>query len=98
MAGRWRKQLLKVVDVFVMMPFNINIWKKCNIESRILTIILPFHKSSPWKLRNARFVRECEGILQKLWKDDFLLGRYVLRKLFETARSLESLSGIIVRP
>ena len=97
MTGRWRKQLLKVADVFAIMPFDENVWEKTNFEPLILAIILPFFSRSPWKLKSAKFVRECEGNLQRMWSNNFLLGGSFLRKLFSVSRSLESMSGDMVR-
>ena len=94
MTRRWRNQFIKVTDFFVTMPFNVNVWNEYNSDHLILAIIVPFHNSPSWKLRNSRFVRKCKGSLQKLWKDNFLFGKDILCKLFETARSLGSLLGI----
>lgn len=85
-----------MTDIIVTMTFNVNMWNESNFEPLILAIIFSFHKYPPSKLRNASFVRECEGSLQKLWKEDFLLGRNILFKLFENVRLLGSLSGNMV--
>ena len=41
MTSRWRKQLLKVADLFVEVPFNDIVWPQCNHEPLILAVILP---------------------------------------------------------
>ena len=75
MTGRWGKQLLKVADICIAMPFNDSVWNNCNFEPLIIAIIIPFHNAPPWKLKHTSFVRENERKLQVLWKDDFFLGR-----------------------
>ena len=96
MMGRSRKQLLKVADVFVSMPFNKSACEKANFEPLILAIVLPFFSRSPWKLKRAKCVREYEGNLQRMWSDNFLLGGNLLRKRFSVSTSLKIMSGDIV--
>ena len=97
MTGRWRKQLLKVADICVTMPFNDSVWNNCNFEPLIIVIIILFHNAPPWKLKHTSFVRESEMKLQVLWKDDFFLGRDLLCELFKSARTLGSLPRNMVR-
>ena len=63
-TSRWRKQLLKVADLFVEIPFNGIVWPQCNHEPLILPVILPLHSYPPWKLKHTKFVTECERKLQ----------------------------------
>ena len=65
------------------------VWGENNFEPLILAIILSFFSRSPWKLKSTKFVRECEGNLQRMWSYNFLLGEDLLRKLFSVSRSLE---------
>ena len=97
MTGRLRKSLLKLADVFTSIPFDEHFWEKNNFQPLILTIIHPFLSRSPWKLKSAKFARECEGNLQRIWSDNFLLGGNLLRKLSSVPRSLESMSGSMFR-
>jgi len=93
----WRKQLLKAADVFASIPFDENVCAKHNFEPLILAIILPFFSRPPWLFNSAKVVRECEGNLQRIWSDKILLGGNLLHKLFPISRSLESVSGDMVR-
>ena len=97
MTSRWRKQLLKVSDLCITMPFDSIVWPESNFEPLIIAIVLPFFSLHPWKLKNTKLVRGCERNLQEVWKDDFLLGRNLLRELLQSARSLESMPRDLVR-
>ena len=81
MTSRWRKQLLKVADLFVKVPFNDIVWPQCNHEPLILAVILSLHSSLPWKLKHTKFVTECKRKLQTAWKEDFSIGGHLLREL-----------------
>ena len=97
MTSRWRKQLMKVADIFVEMPFNDTVWPILNFEPLILCIVLPFASRSPWKLRSTTFVNKCVRNLQTLWKEDFEVGSNSLRELLLQTRSLDTLPGDVVR-
>ena len=97
MTSKWRKQLLKVSDLFVEMPFNDTVWPSSNFEPLILCIVLPFADRSPWKLRSTTFVNKCARNLQTLWKEDFEVGSNSLRELLVSTRSLDTLPGDVVR-
>ena len=95
MTGRWRKKLLKVADVFVSMSFDEHVWAKHNLNHSYLQSFFPLYLST-LELKNAKFVRECEGSLQRIWTNNFLLGGNILRKLFSILRSLEGISRDMV--
>ena len=97
MTSRWRNHLLKVADLFVTVPIEENVWPESNFEPLILAIVLPFVSRNPWKLRKTKLVKDCEGSLQKMLKDNFVLGGNLLRELLQSTRSLETLPGSMVR-
>ena len=97
MTSRWREKLLKVADLFVTVPIDENVWPGSKFESLILAIVLPLFSRNPWKLRNTKFVKDCEGSLQKIWKDYFVLSGNLLRKLLQSTMTLETLPGSMVR-
>ena len=67
MTVRWRKQLGKVADIIVTMPFDDVVWSYLSeYEPLILFVVLPFHSRAPWKLKKAKYVERCEGNLQKM--------------------------------
>jgi len=98
MTARWIKQLGKVADIIVTMPFDNVVWSYLSeYEPLILFVVLPFHSRAPWKLKKAKYVERCEGNLQKMWKNDFSLGRNLLRKLLDTTWALEGMPWSVVR-
>ena len=97
MTSRWRKQILKVSDLCITIPFDSIVWLESNFEPLILAIFLRFFSLHPWKLKNTKLVRECERNFQEVWKDYFLLGKNLLRELLQSARTLESMPGCLVR-
>ena len=97
MTAMWRKQLGKVSDIIVTMPFDNIVWNSLEYEPLILSVILPFHSCAPWKLKTSKYVEGCERNLRKMWKNDFSVGRNLLRKLLDTTWSLEGLSESMVR-
>ena len=56
MTSRWRKQLLKVCDLYVEMPFDETVWSRSNFEPLILSIVFPFCRHYLWKLKRPNFV------------------------------------------
>ena len=97
MTSRWRKQLLKVCDLYVEMPFDETVWSTSNFEPLILAIVFPFCRHYPWKLKRTKFVREAEGNLQRMWPNNLSMGGNILRDFLKSSRSLETLSGSVVR-
>ena len=89
--------MLKIADLFVTVPIDENVWPGSKFEPLILAIVLPLFSRNPWKLRNIKLVKDCEGSLQKIWKDYFVLSGNLLRKLLQSTISLEILPGSMVR-
>ena len=87
MTRRWRKQLKKVADFFVEMPFDAEVWP---------ATILPFASQLSWKVRYPTSFRGCNMSLHMLWKDDSRMGGDSLRKLIFPSKALESLPGNMV--
>ena len=96
MTSRWRKQLLKVTDLFVEIPFNDEVWPCLNFEPLILAIVLLFTSRPSWKVRSTTFVHKCARDLQTLWKEDFEMGNNSLRQLLVSTRALDSLPRDVV--
>ena len=97
MTARWRKQLVKVSDMIVTMPFDNIVWNSLEYEPLTLSVILSFHSRAPWQLKTSKYVEGCEGNLRKMWKNDFSVRRNLLRKLLDTTWILEGLSESMVR-
>ena len=71
MTSRLRKQLLKVRDLYVEIPFDETVWSRSNFESLILVIVFPFCRHYLWKLKKTNFVREAEWNLQRMSQNIF---------------------------
>ena len=97
MMGIWRTLLMKVSDCFLTIPYDEYVWSSCNFEPLILSIILSRHSYFHYKVKYSIFVRLYERNLQRVQQNEFVLGGILLRILFRISRSLESLSGYVVR-
>ena len=78
--------------------FNNIVWKYLSdYEPLILFVVLLFNSCAPWKPKKAKYVKRCEGNLQKVWKNNFSLERNLLRKILDTPRALEIMLGSMVQ-
>ena len=96
-TSRWRKQLGKVADLLVTIPFNDSFWPKSQHEPLILAIVFLFHSTKPWKLRGTTLLVDCEGELQEVWEKNISLGGDILRKLLLSKRTLGTMLRDMVR-
>ena len=60
----WRRQLTRVADVFVTLPFINGVWSKSEQhEPLTLAFVFPFLNYSPWQLKRSRAFLEVDRIL-----------------------------------
>ena len=88
MTTMWRKQLAKVADLIVALPFDEKVWSKTNFEPLILAFVFPFIRKKPWKLRGTERLVRSKRDLQEVWEKGDGLGSDILRKLLMSAGSL----------
>ena len=88
MTAMWRKQLAKVADLIVTLPFDEKVWSKTNFEPLILAFVFPFIRKKPWKLRGTERLVRSKRDLQEVWEKGDGLGSDILRKLLISAGSL----------
>ena len=94
----WRKQLIRVADVVITLPFIENIWEKSQQhEPLTLAFVFPFLHFSPWQLKRTRAFLEVGWVLQKMWKNSEVTPGPILRKFLLKTRSLESMQEYVVR-
>ena len=93
----WWKQLSKVADLIVTLPFDEVVLYQANHESLILAIVFPFANRRPWKLQGTKFLVDGERDLQEVREKEEGLGECCLRKLLVSAGSLEELPEYVVR-
>jgi len=93
----WRRQLNRVADLFVEIPFIEGVWEKqSQHEPLTLAFIFPFLKHSPWQLRRTGAFLEMGRMLSKMWKETEVSTGFILCKLLSRTRSLETLSERMV--
>lgn len=94
----WRKQLNRVCDLLIELPFLDSIWdKKLQHEPLTLAFVFPFLDHSPWQLRRSRTFLELGRMLPSLWKETQIPTGFVLCKLLLRTRGLASMPGSMVR-
>ena len=93
----WRRQLARVADLFITLPFLDNIWtKESKHEPLTLAFIFPFLPFSPWQLKRTGAFLEMEGFLRRVWQDSSILTGFVLCQLLIRARALSSMPPSLV--
>ena len=97
MTYMWKKQLSKVTNLIVTLPFDKVVWPRANHEHLILVIVFPFATRSPWKLQGTQFLVDDERDLQKVLEKEECLRGGCLRKLLVLVGPLEELPEYVVR-
>jgi hypothetical protein len=97
MQPEWKRQLFRVSDFFIELPFD-EIWNKETYhEPLIFAVIFPFLNYRPWQLKRTGAFLGLGNVLRSLWKEDQCSPWSILRKLFMQTRQLESLQEGVVR-
>ena len=87
MTSRWRKQLLKVADLFVEIFFNDEVWPCLNFEPLFLAIVLPFtSRMNPSPLKDTQGT----GIAVCILIRSLNKGRYQNTLQYESVRKIRS--------
>jgi len=93
----WKRQLSRVADLFLELPFVDNVWTKVEQhEPLTLAFVFPFLSFSPWQLRRAPAFLEMARNLPRMWKENQIPPGVVLRKFLSYARNLEGLPEQLV--
>jgi len=94
----WRKQLYRVSDVVVELPFNDGVWaQRFQHEPLTLAFVFPFLEYKPWQLKRSYSFLGMGRMLRKLWKDGEIPLWVVLHKFCKWASRLYTLSPGMVR-
>ena len=97
MSMEWKRQLFKVSDLFVELPFD-SVWtKQDQHEPLTLAVVFPFLNHRPWQLKRSQAFLGMGNVLRRLWKEDQSSPWPLLRKFFEQSRKLEHLQERVVR-
>ena len=98
MTPEWQRQLHRVSDLFVELPYDDSLWNKSiQHEPLIFAVIFPFLNYRPWQLKRTGAFLGMGRILRSMWKSDEVPSWFVLRKLFEQQRKLSDLQEGVVR-
>ena len=94
----WRRQLTRVADLFITLPFIPGIWsKESQHEPLTLAFIFPFLHISPWQIKRAPAFLEMERYLRRVWEDSSISTGFVLCQLLGKTRDLASMSPGVLR-
>ena len=96
LTPRWYKQLHKACDLVIEIPAKTYFWPKEHYEPLIIGFVFPFIRSKPWQLRGTPKMFAMERSLRKLWEEDELVGRDLLRKFCVQAWKMGSMSQRMV--
>ena len=96
-ACLWRRQLTRVSDLMLELPFIDDVWtKEEQHEPLTLAFIFPFLEHSPWQLRRAPAFLELARRLPGMWKTTEIPTGTILCKLLLYARNLGTLPSELV--
>ncbi len=97
MAPEWQRQLFRVADLYIELPF-FDLWSKnTHHEPLVIAFIFPFLSYSPWQLKRSRAFLGMGRHLRGLWKEGEVPVRSVLSQFFASTRKLETLPQSLVR-
>ena len=97
-TAQWRRQLQKVSDLTLELPFLPNTWEKSSQhEPLIIAFVFPFINSKPWQLKRAPAFLGMGRLLRSMWTESAQPIGPILRQLCLQAESLGSLQESVVR-
>ena len=97
MSAEWKKQLFKVSDLFIELPFD-GFWnKEFQHEPLIFAVVFPFLSHRPWQLKRSPAFLGMGNVLRSMWKEDKVASGSLLRKLFSQQRRLAGMPEGMVR-
>jgi len=75
----WRRQLSRVADLIVELPFIDDVWSKSvQHEPLTLAFIFPFLSHSPWQLKRSGTFLGMGRLLPKVWKESEVATGFIL--------------------
>ena len=96
MSPEWKRQLFKVSDLYVELPFDESWDQASQHEPLVFAVLFPFLSHRPWQLKRAPAILGMAGILRRVWQSEHISSWIVLRQLFIQQRKLGSLSESVV--
>ena len=96
MTPEWKRQLFRVSDLFIELPFDEHWTKASQHEPLILAFVFPFLPNSPWQLKRSGAFLGMAGMLRRVWKVGEVSTGIVLSKFFSSTRKLETMPKSLV--
>ena len=96
LTPKWFKQLHKACDLVLEIPAGTSFWPEGNFEPLIVGLVFPFIRSQPWQLRGTPKMFSMDRKLRKMWKEDPVGGRDLLRKFCVQCWKMRSMSERMV--
>jgi hypothetical protein len=97
MTNRWKKTLLKAVDVYFVLKPVCEIWDNSQHESLGIFISLPLSRHEPWRIRHTQSVVDLVRSLREVPDADFLQKGNLLCEFLYWTRQLETMPEGVVR-
>ena len=97
-TSKWRKQLRRVADLTLELPFLNNTWTQSEQhEPLTLAFIFPFLHSKPWQLKRSPAFLGVGRLLRSLWSESPQSLGTLLRQLCVCSETLGSMQEDVVR-
>jgi len=94
----WRKQLYKVADLVVEIPFDSKCWlESSQHEPLTFAFVFPFIPIKPWQLKRTYALLGMGRLLRRLWKENPLSTWDILQQFLSWAGRLFTMSEGMVR-
>lgn len=97
MTPEWRRQLFRVSDLCIELPF-FDEWKKEEQhEPLTIAFVFPFLSCKPWQLKRSPAFLGMGSMLRRMWKTDPAATGHLLHQLCSYTRTLAKMSESVVR-
>jgi hypothetical protein len=96
LTPEWLRQLHKVSDLVFSIPPSQLYWTESMLEPLVVGLIFPFAHSAPWQLRGTPKMLSMGRQMRRVFKEENLVARDLLRKLLLDGRRIPSLPPDVV--
>lgn len=97
MTPEWRRQLFRVSDMCIELPFFEEWNQKEQHEPLTIAFVFPFLSFRPWQLKRCRGYVAMAGVLRQLWKEAPASTGHLLRQFCSFTWSLAGMQEGMVR-
>ena len=82
MTHRWRKQMRRVSDLVITIPAGGSLWPASLHEPLVVGLTCPLLAYSPWRVKRTQRLVRGQGLLPKVWSEDWKIEGNILRELW----------------